>query len=81
MFNKTLDSTRLLINLFIITILVSQAQSYYCDHDVCNSDQFCCGDNVCCLYLNDHWAFNFVLISIAFILTAFIWIVYHFMYR
>lgn len=67
--------------LFVISSLVGRSYSYYCDHNFCESGSFCCGDNVCCLYLNDHWTYYFCLTSVAFLLTAFIWIVYHFMYR
>ena len=79
---KRTKPMNLLLNLIIITISIRSSYCYYCDHNFCDgASSYCCGDNVCCLYLNDHWTYYFSLTTIAFILTAFIWIVYHFMYR
>jgi len=78
---KMLNKLNTLNLLFIISISIRSSQCYYCDHAVCDSSSYCCGDQVCCLYLNDHWTYYFSLSTVAIILTAFIWIVYHFMYR
>ncbi|KAH7645396.1 uncharacterized protein LOC124499733 [Dermatophagoides farinae] len=45
--------------------------AYYCDNDYCNSEQFCCGENICCDYVNNT-IWHFICYLISFIVFAFI---------
>ncbi|OTF77154.1 hypothetical protein BLA29_008895 [Euroglyphus maynei] len=50
--------------------------AYYCDNDYCNSEQFCCGENICCDYVNNT-IWHFICYLISFIVFAFIlWAVF-----
>jgi len=39
--------------------------AYYCDDNLCSPEQFCCGENICCNYVNGTiWRFICLLISV-----------------
>ncbi|XP_054716283.1 uncharacterized protein LOC129225798 [Uloborus diversus] len=58
--------------LFTINILlyVSEVSAYYCNHDLCREDQYCCGDNMCCDYVYSPWYFWAGVVFMILVLSA-----------
>ncbi|CAG2165267.1 unnamed protein product [Oppiella nova] len=49
---------------------VSPVFGYYCDHNFCQiSSQYCCGDNLCCDYVNQT-VFNSIVVVISIIIIS-----------
>lgn len=67
---------RVFFSVSVILLLVilpgSRVNCYYCDHDLCSSsEQYCCGDNLCCNYANSSsyiWITILVLLLILFLI-------------
>lgn len=44
-------ATKTLQKLFLLFVssFITTVQSYYCDNDKCLEEEFCCGENICCV--------------------------------
>ncbi|CAL1294575.1 unnamed protein product [Larinioides sclopetarius] len=51
------DVSRFLFFTLNVFLLLNQVSAYYCNHDLCREDQYCCGDNLCCDYVYSPWYF------------------------
>ncbi|KYB27087.1 hypothetical protein TcasGA2_TC034737 [Tribolium castaneum] len=66
-----------LFGIFLVTTIlgakyVGAHPSYYCDFGFCESEQYCCGDNKCCMKVTDLWYFWFGIIIAVIIVIALI---------
>lgn len=63
-----------LINMVFNFILLSSCfqvvWGYYCEWDLCGSDQYCCGDNLCCDYVYSLWYFWVGILFVVILLSA-----------
>jgi len=66
---------RVLLSLLLsASFLLSLTSAYYCDHDLCSAtDEYCCGDNLCCDYDSSSSSFWLTVLIILLIL-AIIWV-------
>ena len=65
--------------LVIITLSLFElpiGECYYCDHNYCLEGQFCCGDNVCCDYVNKELWFTCVGFIMMIVLASISWTVF-----
>ncbi|KAG8192633.1 hypothetical protein JTE90_017195 [Oedothorax gibbosus] len=53
-----------------VLILLTQVSAYYCNHDLCREDQYCCGDNLCCDYVYSPWYFWAGVVFMVVMLSA-----------
>ncbi|GFY51878.1 uncharacterized protein TNIN_66131 [Trichonephila inaurata madagascariensis] len=67
---KYCDVSRFLFFSINVLLLVNQVSAYYCNHDLCRSDQYCCGDNLCCDYVYSPWYFWAGVVIMILILSA-----------
>ncbi|GFU85084.1 uncharacterized protein TNCV_1553471 [Trichonephila clavipes] len=67
---KYCDVSRFLFFSINVLLLVNQVSAYYCNHDLCRSDQYCCGDNLCCDYVYSPWYFWAGVVIMVLILSA-----------
>uniref|UniRef100_T1JH95 Calpain catalytic domain-containing protein n=1 Tax=Strigamia maritima TaxID=126957 RepID=T1JH95_STRMM len=44
--------------------------AYYCEWDQCETDQYCCGDNLCCDYVYSLWYFWVGIVFVVILLSA-----------
>ncbi|XP_020611561.1 uncharacterized protein LOC110050037 [Orbicella faveolata] len=52
--------------------------TYYCGHDWCNYNEYCCGDDVCCDYLTGYWYIWLMTGLLLFtLILACCWLRYH----
>ncbi|KAF2352283.1 WW domain-binding protein 1-like [Trinorchestia longiramus] len=42
-------------SIFVLTLNLVEA--HYCEFELCFSEQYCCGDNLCCEYVYSLWYF------------------------
>lgn len=58
--------------------LAKSAYSYYCDHNFCSdSNQYCCGNNICCVYYNYYWTYYMISLFGILLLIAIGSVLYH----
>ncbi|XP_074604386.1 uncharacterized protein LOC141857747 [Brevipalpus obovatus] len=72
----------LLIFCFSCILLMSNVHpvcANYCDHDLCSSQEYCCGDNLCCIYTNFTYYLWLVLVIVMIILSL-CWASFHLYY-
>lgn len=50
----------------VLALLSAVVDAYYCDHDLCTHEQYCCGDNLCCDYAS--WWSWYVWVALLFVL-------------
>lgn len=71
-YHQSLSSTCIIFFLLII----HPVHSNYCDHNLCSSNEYCCGENLCCNYTN--WTYYFwVVLVIATIIISLFWASFH----
>lgn len=56
-----------LISFVSVTGVVS---GHYCEWDLCDSEQYCCGDNLCCDYVYSLWYFWVGVVFLVLLLSA-----------
>lgn len=67
---ERLYSKTWMTSLIWICLINFNVFGYYCDHNYCEiSSQYCCGDNLCCDYVNQI-LFNSIILIIAIITIA-----------
>ena len=54
---------------------------HYCIWGLCESQQYCCGDNVCCYETDINFSYSAAIIFGSVAVSAIIYICYYFMYR
>lgn len=64
------DVSKLVMLLFYVLANVPAITAYYCDHDLCEDDQYCCGDNLCCEYVYSLWYFWVGVVFLILVLSA-----------
>lgn len=65
------DTTVLFTVWFLLLLSFTQeAWAYYCEWDLCGSDQYCCGDNLCCEYVYSLWYFWVGVLFVVILLSA-----------
>ncbi|XP_015904303.1 uncharacterized protein [Parasteatoda tepidariorum] len=64
------DVSRFILFSINILLLTNQVSAYYCNHDLCKEDQYCCGDNLCCEYVYSPWYFWAGVVFMILILSA-----------
>lgn len=73
--NWRLDSMVKLMFIILVSfeLNLTPVFCYYCDHALCSStDQYCCGDNLCCDYANSWWYF-WVSVLLILLIISLIW--------
>ncbi|KAL5006483.1 hypothetical protein ScPMuIL_015289 [Solemya velum] len=55
----------------ILAIIINLVQANYCDSDRCHEDEYCCGNNICCVSYKvwELWYFWFGLVFFMFLLS------------
>ncbi|KAF8774657.1 uncharacterized protein LOC129983870 [Argiope bruennichi] len=64
------DVSRFLFFTLNVFLLLNQVSAYYCNHDLCREDQYCCGDNLCCDYVYSPWYFWAGVVFMVLVLSA-----------
>lgn len=64
------DVSRFMLFIIHSFLLVSKVSAYYCNHDLCREDQYCCGDNLCCDYVYSPWYFWAGVVFMILVLSA-----------
>lgn len=66
-------ATKTLQNIFclFISCFINAVQGYYCDNDKCLEEEFCCGENICCVSYKvwELWYFWCGIIFFMFLLS------------
>ena len=76
----SLRSFRILLVISLISNQFDFVYNYYCDHNLCSSSQeYCCGDNICCIYSNYYWTYYFwIFLIIIITITSLAWLLSHY---
>lgn len=78
MFNPTVN----LLSIIVLLTRFNFVYNYYCDHDACGSHQYCCGENICCLYYNYYWTYYlWMTLVLMIIIISFCWATFHLYYE
>ena len=67
--------------IFLISLIYNQiafVYNYYCNHNLCSPQEFCCGDNICCIYSNYYWTYFWLVLLIIINIASFAWILFHY---
>lgn len=58
------------ICLTVAVNLFHPVAGYYCDHNLCSAtEEYCCGDNLCCDYANSWWYFWVTVLLVLLIIS------------
>lgn len=60
----------LVFKLFVIICLSRKVAGHYCEWNLCGSEQYCCGDNLCCDYVYSLWYFWVGVLFLVLLLSA-----------
>lgn len=61
-----------------LQMITSQASAYYCNHDFCSAtEQYCCGENICCFITDPYRAYYLWVVFFFFSLTLSAWLLWH----
>ncbi|XP_045619670.1 WW domain-binding protein 1 isoform X1 [Procambarus clarkii] len=59
-----------LLQLLALACLASTVAGHYCEWDLCGSEQYCCGDNLCCDYVYSLWYFWVGVVFLVLLVSA-----------
>lgn len=57
----------------LIVCSVKQTFGYYCDHDFCAAEQYCCGENRCCDYISSPFWFSWLSLIVVIVVISLVW--------
>lgn len=65
--------------IFLFLLTINSVHGNYCDHDLCSitSNTYCCGENMCCEYINNWTYYFWVVLVIAIIIISLFWASFH----
>uniref|UniRef100_A0A0N7ZCE5 Vesicular, overexpressed in cancer, prosurvival protein 1 n=1 Tax=Scylla olivacea TaxID=85551 RepID=A0A0N7ZCE5_SCYOL len=58
------------LTLLAAACLAGEVAANYCEWDLCGGEQYCCGDNLCCDYVNHHWYFWVGVVFMVLLVSA-----------
>ncbi|XP_061186079.1 uncharacterized protein LOC133194119 [Saccostrea echinata] len=60
------------LTVFASSLLIKQVDAYYCDSGKCENNEYCCGENICCVSYTvwELWYFWFGLVFFMILLTS-----------
>lgn len=62
--------TASLLKLLALVCLSRKVSGHYCEYDLCDSEQYCCGDNICCDYVYSLWYFWVGVVFLVLLVSA-----------